>query len=191
MTSIKDKPGGRPAKKRIEKQQRVVSTKLTELQYYAIRKRAGEAGLRVSEYVRQAVVSAEVIPRLNRQDADTIRKLAGEANNINQLAHRANAGGFALVAVELVKLKNRIIGIINHLSDDWKNKKGKRFVRRIQYMFLLSAHHVLVSVGNIRTCAAVSFHNNSFDFFRSGTLPFPCFKCKINLCICQSPQSNF
>ncbi|MDC2610047.1 plasmid mobilization relaxosome protein MobC, partial [Bacteroides ovatus] len=26
-----------------------------------------------------------------------------------------------------VKLKNRIIGIINHLSDDWKNKKGKRF----------------------------------------------------------------
>ncbi len=77
MTNIKDKPGGRPAKKRIEKQQRVVSTKLTELQYYAIRKRAGEAGLRVSEYVRQAVVSAEVIPRLNRQDADTIRKLAG------------------------------------------------------------------------------------------------------------------
>ena len=57
MTNIKDKPGGRPAKKRIEKQQRVVSTKLTELQYYAIRKRAGEAGLRVSEYVRQAVVS--------------------------------------------------------------------------------------------------------------------------------------
>ena len=38
MTNIKDKPGGRPAKKRIEKQQRVVSTKLTELQYYAIRK---------------------------------------------------------------------------------------------------------------------------------------------------------
>lgn len=122
----KDKPGGRPAKKRIEKQQRVVSTKLTELQYYAIRKRAGEAGLRVSEYVRQAVVSAEVIPRLNRQDADTIRKLAGEANNLNQLAHRANAGGFALVAVELVKLKNRIVEIINQLSDDWKNKKGKR-----------------------------------------------------------------
>ena len=108
MTSIKDKPGGRPAKKRIEKQQRVVSTKLTELQYYAIRKRAGESGLRVSEYVRQAVVSAEVIPRLNRQDADTIR------------------GGFALVAVELVKLKNRIVEIINQLSDDWKNKKGKR-----------------------------------------------------------------
>ena len=126
MTEIRNKPGGRPAKNRIDKQNRVVSTKLTELQFYAIRKRATEAGLRVSEYVRQAVVSAEVTPRLNRQDADTIRKLAGEANNINQLAHRANAGGFALVAVELVKLKNRIVEIINQLSDDWKNKKGKR-----------------------------------------------------------------
>ena len=97
MTEIRNKAGGRPAKSRIDKQKRVVSTKLTELQYYAI-----------------------------RQDADTIRKLAGEANNINQLAHRANAGGFALVAVELVKLKNRIIEIINQLSNDWKNKKGKR-----------------------------------------------------------------
>ena len=77
------------------------------LQYYAIRKRAGEAGLRLSEYVRHAVVSAEVIPRLNSQDAVTIRKLAGEANNINQLAHRSNAGGFALVAVELVDVYKR------------------------------------------------------------------------------------
>lgn len=31
-----------------------------------------------------------------------------------------------LAAVELVKLKNRIVEIINQLPDDWKNKKGKR-----------------------------------------------------------------
>ena len=85
MTDTRNKSGGRPAKKRIDKQRRVVSTKLTELQYYAVRKRASEAGLRVSEYVRQAVVSAEITPRLNRQDTDILRKLAGEANNINQL----------------------------------------------------------------------------------------------------------
>lgn len=126
MTEIKDKPGGRPVKKTLERQNRVVSTKLTKLQYYAVKRRAGEAGVKVSEYVRQAIITAEIVPRLNRQDADTIRKLAGEANNINQLAHRANAGGFALVAVELIKLKNGIVEIINQLSDDWKNKKRKR-----------------------------------------------------------------
>lgn len=127
MIEIKDKPGGRPVKKTLERQNRVVSTKLTKLQYYAVKRRAQEAGVKVSEYVRQAIITAEVVPRLNRQDADTIRKLAGEANNLNQLAHRANAGGFALVAVELIKLKNGIVEIINQLSDDWKNKKGKRF----------------------------------------------------------------
>ena len=89
-------------------------------------KASRRSGVKVSEYVRQAIITTEVVPRLNRQDADTIRKLAGEANNLNQLAHRANAGGFALVAVELVKLKNGIVEIINQLSDDWKNKKRKR-----------------------------------------------------------------
>ena len=76
----------------------------------------------MSRYVRQAVVSAEVTPRLNRQDADTIRKLAGKANNINQLAHRANAGG-SLVAVELVKLKNRIVEIADSCRMIGKIKK--------------------------------------------------------------------
>ena len=37
MTEIRNKSGGRPAKNRIDKQKRVVSTKLTELQYYAIK----------------------------------------------------------------------------------------------------------------------------------------------------------
>ena len=91
MTGIRNKPGGRPAKSRIDKQNRVVSTKLTELQFYAIRKRAGEAGLRVSEYVRQAVVSAEVTTRLNRQDADTIRKLAGAPGECRRV--RTGSGG--------------------------------------------------------------------------------------------------
>ena len=126
MTGIRNKPGSRPAKSRIDKQNRVVSTKLTELQFYAIRKRAGEAGLRVSEYVRQAVVSAEADAPAEQAGCGHYPQAGGRSNNINQLAHRANAGGFALVAVELVKLKNRIVEIINRLSDDWKNKKGKR-----------------------------------------------------------------
>ena len=35
-------------------------------------------------------------------------------------------GVYRMLTVELVKLKNRIIEIINQLSNDWKNKKGKR-----------------------------------------------------------------
>lgn len=124
MENNTSKIGGRPPKSRIEKHHRVVSTKLTELQFYAIRKRATQAGVPLSNYIRQAVIRGEIIPRMNRQDAEIIRQLAGEANNLNQLARKANAGGFALVVRELLRLKTRIVEIINQLSDDWKNNKG-------------------------------------------------------------------
>lgn len=127
MENNTQKTGGRPPKKRIEKYHRAVSTKLTELQYYAIRKRAQQAGVPLSNYIRQSVIRGEIIPRLTRQDAEVLRQLAGEANNLNQLARCANAGGFALIVQELLKLKAKIIEIINQLSDDWKNNQGKRF----------------------------------------------------------------
>ena len=117
------KTGGRPAKNSIEKKQRVVSTKLTRPYFYAIQKRAEDAGISLSEYVRQAVVSSQIVPRISHQDADTLRKLAGEANNLNQLARQANTSGFARIAAELLPLKDRITEIINKLSDDWKNSK--------------------------------------------------------------------
>ena len=113
----------RPAKNSIEKKQRTVSTKLTQPYFYAIQKRSDDAGISLSEYVRQAVVNGQITPRMNRQDADILRKLAGEANNLNQLARQANASGFARVATELLTLKTQITGIINQLSDDWKNCK--------------------------------------------------------------------
>jgi len=123
MQTTSTKRGGRPAKNSIEKKQRVVSTKLTKPYYYAIQKRAENAGISLSEYVRQAVVSGQIVPRISRQDADTIRKLAGESNNLNQIARQANAAGFTLVATEMLTLKNKITEIINQLSDDWKNNK--------------------------------------------------------------------
>ena len=126
MKTTSTKTGGRPAKSSIEKKQRVVSTKLTKPYFYAIQKRATDAGVSLSEYVRQAVVNGQIVQRISRQDADTLRKLAGEANNLNQIARQANISGFIPVADDVITLKNRIVEIINQLSDDWKNSKRKR-----------------------------------------------------------------
>lgn len=126
MENTTSKTGGRPPKSRIEKHHRVVSTRLTELQFYAMRKRATQAGVPLSNYIRQAVIRGEIIRRMNRHDAEIIRQLAGEANNLNQLARRANTAGFVLIVQELLKLKAKIVEIINQLSDDWKNNQGKR-----------------------------------------------------------------
>ena len=105
---------------------RVVSARFTDIEYQAVEKRRKDAGVSLSRFVHSVLLTGKVVQRISKADADVLRKLAGEANNINQLAHRANAGGFAKVAVELVKLKNRIVEIISHLSDDWKNKERKR-----------------------------------------------------------------
>ena len=115
----KDKQQPRPTKRN---KVRVVSARFTDIEYQAVEKRRKDAGVSLSRFVRSVVLTGKVIQRISKADADILRKLAGEANNINQLAHKANARGFAGVAVELMLLKKKIVQIIKLLSDDWKNK---------------------------------------------------------------------
>ena len=114
---------------------RVVSARFTDIEYQAVEKRRKDAGVSLSRFVHSVLLTGKVVQRISKADADVLRKLAGEANNINQLAHKANAGGFACrlakdernicdsgVAAELMMLKKKIVQIIKQLSDDWKNK---------------------------------------------------------------------
>ena len=101
---------------------RVVSARFTDIEYQAVEKRRKDAGVSLSRFVHSVLLTGKVVQRISKADADVLRKLAGEANNINQLAHKANAGGFAGVAAELMMLKKKIVQIIKQLSDDWKNK---------------------------------------------------------------------
>ena len=94
----------------------------TDIEYQAVEKRRKDAGVSLSRFVHSVLLTGKVVQRISKADADILRKLAGEANNINQLAHKANVGGFAGVAAELMMLKKKIVQIIKQLSDDWKNK---------------------------------------------------------------------
>ena len=115
----KDRQQPRPAKRN---KVRVVSARFTDIEYQAVEKRRKDAGVSLSRFVRSVLLTGKVVQRISKADADVLRKLAGEANNINPLAHKANAGGFAGVATELMLLKKKLVQIIKQLSDDWKNK---------------------------------------------------------------------
>ena len=65
----------------------------------------------MSEFVRKVLDKGNVIERLNIEQADFIRKLCGMANNLNQLAHRANAEGFHVIA----SFHKTIIGKIDEI----------------------------------------------------------------------------
>ena len=107
--------------------EKVISVRVTTMEYLALKKRARDAGMSLSGFARSSLLSAKVVQRIGKDDADTLRKLSGEANNLNQLARSANKDGFTGVAREITSLRNMIVDIINHLSDDWKDYAKSRF----------------------------------------------------------------
>ena len=92
------KKGSRPTKGVAEKKKYRITVKLNTQDYYTLKGKAKSAGVTMSEFVRKVLDKGNVIERLTVEQADFIRKLCGMANNLNQLAHRANADGFHVVA---------------------------------------------------------------------------------------------
>ena len=98
MIKTEYKKGGRPTKGVAEKKKYRITVKLNTQDYYTLKGKAKNAGISMSEFVRKVLAKGYVIERLTIEQADFIRKLCGMANNLNQLAHRANAEGFHSVA---------------------------------------------------------------------------------------------
>ncbi|GHT36021.1 mobilization protein [Bacteroidia bacterium] len=118
--------GGRPKKGITQRKQRVVSIRFSEAEYYAIKRRASLAGMTVSTYSHSAIMDGKVVEPVKKEDMDLLRKLSGEANNLNQIAHQANTYRMPYLEKEVKNVLNLVTEIINRLSDDWKNNKGKK-----------------------------------------------------------------
>ena len=111
MTKSEYNKGGRPTKGVAEKKKYRITVKLNTQDYYTLKGKAKSAGVTMSEFVRKVLAKGYVIERLNIEQADFIRKLCGMANNLNQLAHRANAEGFRVI----VPFHKTIIGKIDEI----------------------------------------------------------------------------
>lgn len=100
---------------------KVISARISGIEYIALKKRAKDAGVSLSRFVRSILLTGKVIQRISKSDADVLRKLSGEANNLNQLTRKAHKEGFCNVASDIIKARTDIVAIINQLSDDWKS----------------------------------------------------------------------
>ena len=68
-----------------------IRVRLNATERFMMDTKAQAAGIKTSDWVRQAIKSAKVIPRLSAEELKILRMLAGLANNLNQLmklAHR-------------------------------------------------------------------------------------------------------
>ena len=114
MKTIKNpNRNGRPTKRATEKKGYKVSLKMATEEYYSLKSKARLAGISLSEYVRSVVKKSEVRQRLSPEHLVYIRQLSGMANNINQIARKANAAGYAEACKEW---GNRIDGLDNILK---------------------------------------------------------------------------
>lgn len=101
--------------------EKVISARISGIEYMALKKRATDAGVSLSKFVRSVLLTGKVVQRISKSDADILRKLSGEANNLNQLARTANREGFKNVASDVINLRVIMVNIINQLSNDWKS----------------------------------------------------------------------
>ena len=99
MDIMKKNPkGGRPPKSASEKLKERLTVKMAAADYYALRGKARAAGLTWAEYA-------------------LLRQLAGMANNLNQLARKANSAGYVQAATECTALIEKIDTLIDQINE--------------------------------------------------------------------------
>ena len=108
----KKKQKGRPTKE-ADKLSRSINLKLTTADYGIVQKKAEKVGLTATQYAREMTLNGGVKSRFTVEELDLMRKLSGEANNLNQLAKRANQAGFAHVGNEIMAVLEWIKALFN------------------------------------------------------------------------------
>lgn len=107
--------GGRPVKNAAEKLKYRITVKMATEDYYLLKSKAKSAGVSASEFIRGCITEGGVKERLSKEHCDHIRKLCGMANNLNQLARKANAEGYASVFVPCRTLMIEIDNLVNRM----------------------------------------------------------------------------
>jgi len=106
---------GRPAKEK-EKLNYSINLKLTEDDFKTVGEKAAKVGMKPTQYAREMTLKGGVKSRFTIKELDQMRKLSGMANNLNQIAKKANISGYAAIAFEMIKFMGEIKRLIHHDS---------------------------------------------------------------------------
>lgn len=104
---------GRPVKEK-EKLTTSINLKLTGTDFNSVKEKAEKMGMKATQYAREMTLKGSIKSRFTLEELDLIRRLAGMANNLNQIARQANKAGFARVGIDIID----IISQIKKLLDD-------------------------------------------------------------------------
>ena len=89
--------------------------------YFWVKAQARRAGLSMTEYQRQKILTGKIVERLSPEQMEIFRQLAGMGNNMNQLAHQANKYGYYKDAEMHHENAMQVSNLINRILHDGKN----------------------------------------------------------------------
>jgi hypothetical protein len=108
--------GGRPTKR--VKRSNHLMVRLTDTERFVIEGKAKSAGVKPSEWFRQAAKRAKVTARLSPKDMEALRPFSGLGNNLNQLMKLAHKDGLFIIVRECSELLKRIAEALKKFYED-------------------------------------------------------------------------
>ena len=114
---MEDKKEEKPKRGRLanekEKLNCSINLKLTEKDFGLIKEKAEKIGMKATRYAREMVLKGGVKSRFTLEELDLMRKLSGIANNLNQIAKKANQAGYIAESINIMGMMIRIKRILD------------------------------------------------------------------------------
>lgn len=119
MRTIKNRnTDGRPKLPSTEVRKYRIEVRFATAEYFSLKAKAKAAGATISEFIRTALHSCTVKERLRPQHLKHILQLTGMANNLNQIARRANAVGYTSASTDSERIAKEIDNVIKSIEND-------------------------------------------------------------------------
>lgn len=110
-------PPGRPkAESGLEKSEQI-TIKMNPFEKEIIMANAREAGMKPAVYCREQLVNHTVESRYPDEILSALKQVYGIANNLNQIAHKANAGGYASAAHQSERAIGDVLDFIKYIKN--------------------------------------------------------------------------
>ncbi len=90
---------------------------MTAKEYSSFKFKARLANITASEYIRRLICSSVVQQRLSSEYLGFVRQISGMANNLNQLAKRANTAGFAEVHQDCKAITMQLDNLLKRITE--------------------------------------------------------------------------
>jgi hypothetical protein len=103
VNSENRRKGGRP--KQAIKRESATGVRFTKAEYFIVKSKAAKSNHKLTEYIRVMAIEGAVICRFSPEEKEIMRKLAGMANNLNQIARIANKERLLTAVLEIEKIR--------------------------------------------------------------------------------------